>query len=162
MSSSHITIPFHSDLDREVSIWLYENRNLTPAERIDFVSKKLRMAGKGILLHYASSGFVCRDAMLAQTQRFGQIIPEVLKGSADIANRFEKSKKSKDAKIGGDKTAENHKKKGAASRKRVMDAFKRLPKYEQGRGAPKRISAMTKLSVTTVRRYLPDIDQQPS
>lgn len=100
-------IPFHSDLHRDITLFLSSNRHLSQNERITEVSTLIQVAlmeGKldsQALLHYAACGFLTLDAFFQHTQKFPEQLLMSLKGGKEIADRIEKEKRAKGGRAKG-------------------------------------------------------------
>lgn len=91
------TIPFHSDLQRDISLWLQANRNLTIEERIFKIKTMLYAANldEATLLHYAASGFNAVDVIFQQTNKIMPLVVDVIKHGKEFGERLARRKKAK-------------------------------------------------------------------
>lgn len=90
-------IPFHSDLHRDIALWLQANRNLTPEDRIVKVKMMLYLANLDelTLLHYAANAFTCMDALFVMTGKMPDHFRRGLVGGKEISERLAKTSKAK-------------------------------------------------------------------
>lgn len=97
-------IPWHSDLDRDIGLFLVENRNLSPDERLRFVYERILEANLApeTLLHYAACMFTCRDLLFKGAEEFPQQLCTSMLGGKKVADHVTKQEKSKIGKNAAD------------------------------------------------------------
>jgi hypothetical protein len=89
--------PYHSDLHRDITLWLQANRDLTAEDRIHEVKMMLYKANLDelTLLHYAANAFVVLDKMLVQCNEFPSHLMRSVIGGKEVAEHLAKTRKAK-------------------------------------------------------------------
>jgi hypothetical protein len=93
-----VTIPFHSDFHRDVTLYLANNRHLSHQERITKVYDFILLHGVHLnielLVHYAANLFTTMDGYFLQTQGLPQILYDTVIGAKAVSDHLEKDRKS--------------------------------------------------------------------
>ena len=97
-------IPWHSDLDRDIGLFLAESRELSPNDRLSGVYERILSVDLDpkTLLHYAACMFIFRDGLLVETNRLPQRLTSTMVGTKEVADLLTKQQKSKMGKHAAD------------------------------------------------------------
>lgn len=95
-----LSIPFHSELQKEITLWLQANRNLTIEEKVVHIKNLLISANldAATILHYAAIGFIGNDVLMVNANK----LPENLMLAANIAKAIGERLEKIPRKKGGD------------------------------------------------------------
>ena len=104
MTEEQKVIPFHSDLHRDITLWLQDNRHLSSEERIATIKATLEDEGLdyATLLHYAACGFTTFDAFVVQNQKLPGTLIDVTVATKNASDRRESALKTKIGTMGAD------------------------------------------------------------
>ncbi len=104
MTEEQKIIPFHSDLHRDITLWLQDNRHLSPEERFATIKATLEDEGldNATLLHYAACGFTAFDALLVQNQKLPGTLKDVTVATKNASDRRESELKTNRGIMGAD------------------------------------------------------------
>lgn len=97
-------IPWHSDLDRDIGMFLAENRDIPFSERLTGVYVCILRANLDAktLLHYAACMFIARDMMLVDAQNFPNVLFSTMKQTKEVSDHIAKEQKSKAGRAAAD------------------------------------------------------------
>lgn len=142
------TIPYHSELHRDISLWLQANRNLTPEERLIKVKTMLYLANldEHTLLHYAANAFTCIDTIFVGAGKLPDQLMQAVVGGKEISENLAKTRKAKYA------AKKRHEKTNLA--KDEMRKIWATGKYESRDVCAEQECANLQLSFSTARKAL--------
>lgn len=95
-----LSIPFHSELQKNIVLWLQANRNLTIEEKCVHIKNLLINANldAATVLHYAALGFIGNDALMVNMNKLPENLMLAAKSAKAISARLETISRKK----GGD------------------------------------------------------------
>ncbi len=153
------TIPFHSDLHKDVTLWLLKNRGLSNDERITGIKNILLKYEDALtldlLLHYAAAGFLAQDNLFVQANNLPETIISTMKGSKETSDRLQKNKESARSKKGNDILHEETRQMKADT----IEYYKsNREKYKNKDDAASKLAdEFVKQSFSTVRKWLRNV-----
>lgn len=154
-------IPWHSDLDRNIGLFLAENRDMSSEERLIGVYMRILRANLDAetLLHYAACMFVLRDGMAVEANKLPQILFSIVKSTKGVADHIVREQKSKAGKAAADA---GHSKPGKSREKQdaIRDAWA-SGKYSNRDLCAEQECAALNMAFGTARRALRNTPEPP-
>ena len=91
-----LPIPYHSELHKDIVLWLQANRNLTIEEKIVYTKNLLINANldAGTILHYAAVGFIGNDALMVNANILPENLMLLINGTKEFTQRIARKQKS--------------------------------------------------------------------